>query len=255
MTSRLDLNADLGEHTGAPPASALALLQVITSASIACGGHAGDATSMRLTVTAAAALGVQIGAHPSYPDREGFGRRVLPMPARDVADAVAGQVRALCDVAAAVAARVEHVKPHGALYNVACRDREIAAAVVAGILRVDTALALYAPHASALWHAGAEQGMRLVAEGFLDRAYEDDGTLASRDTPGALLDDPEAAQRRAIEWALSGRVATRSGQGLALPVETLCVHGDTPGAIAIARRVREGLEAAGVRVRPALAGA
>ena len=252
MTPRLDLNADVGEHDGAPPPSALALLRVLTSASVACGWHAGDLTSMRLTIAAAAAAGVQVGAHPSYPDREGFGRRVLPMSTGEVTDAVARQVHALCDVALAEGTRVRHVKPHGALYNVAWRDRGIADAVAAGITRVDRSLALYAPYGSALWAAGDAAGLRVLAEGFLDRTYEDDGTLTPRDVPGAVIHDPDAARLRAVTWARTGRVETRTGLVLALPLETLCVHGDTPDAATIAARVREGLEAAGVRLLPAL---
>ena len=145
MTFRLDINADLGEHDGAPPEPARALLRTVTSANIACGWHAGDAVSMRLTVAEAAALGVQIGAHPSYPDREGFGRRAMPMTPAEITDAVAHQVHALCAVAAAERASVRHVKPHGALYNLACRDRRVADAITAGIVLVDARLALYAP--------------------------------------------------------------------------------------------------------------
>ena len=252
MTRRLDLNADVGEHDGVPPASAIALLRILTSASVACGWHAGDPTSMRRTVAEAASRGVQVGAHPSYPDRVGFGRRVLAIPPVDVTDAVARQVDALCVVALAEGACVRHVKPHGALYNVACRDRTIADAVIAGIVGVDRSLALYAPHGSALWAAGAAAGVRVVAEGFLDRAYEDDGTLTPRDVPGAVLADPVAARLRALQWARTGRVQTRTGLELTVPLETLCVHGDTPDAAIIAARVREGLEAAGICLLPSL---
>jgi UPF0271 protein len=252
VTLRLDLNADVGEHEGAPPPSAIALLRVLTSASVACGGHAGDATSMRLTVAEAAACGVQVGAHPSYPDRAGFGRRALAIPPAEVSDAVARQVHALCAVALAERTCVRHVKPHGALYNVACRDRTIADAITAGIVSVDRSLALYAPHGSALWAAGVAAGVRVVAEGFLDRAYEDDGTLTPREVPGAVLDDPETARLRALHWVRTGRVRSRTGLELAMPLETLCVHGDTPDAAIIAARVREGLEAAGISLRPSL---
>ena len=248
MTPRLDLNADLGEHGGPPPPAARALLHIVTSVNIACGAHAGDAESMRLVVEEAAALGVQIGAHPSYPDRDGFGRRVVPMTMAGISDTVAGQVNELATIASRQGATMGHVKPHGALYNLAARDREVAGAVVDGIVRADASLALYAPHGSALAAAGASARMRVVYEGFLDRAYEDDGTLTPRDEPGAVLHDPDVARVRATTWAGSGQVRTRTGRLLALPLETLCVHGDTPDAVAIATRVREALVAAGVRL-------
>lgn len=252
MTPRLDINADLGEHDGAPPAPARALLRTVTSANIACGWHAGDAVSMRLTVAAAAALGVQIGAHPSYPDREGFGRRAMPMTPTEITAAVAHQVRALSAVATAERTSVRHVKPHGALYNLACRDRQVADAITAGIVLVDAGLALYAPSGSALADAGRAARLTVVAEGFLDRAYEDDGTLTPREVPGAVLDDPDAACARAIAWARTGEVQTRTGRALALALDTLCVHGDTPDAVTIAARVRAALVAAGIRLAPSL---
>ena len=253
MTPRLDLNADVGEHDGPPPPAALALLRLVTSANIACGWHAGDATSMRRTVAECATLGVQIGAHPSYPDREGFGRRILPLTPHEIADAVTHQVQALCAIADAEHARVAHAKPHGALYNLACVDAVVAAAVVRGVRAVGCVSALYAPHGSALAVAAHEAGLRVVAEGFLDRAYEDDGRLTPRDVPGAVLDDADEARRRAVHWARSGQVVARSGRCLTLPLETLCVHGDTADAARLVAAVREGLEAAGVAVRPALA--
>jgi UPF0271 protein len=248
VSARLDLNADLGEHDGPPPAAALALLHLVTSASIACGAHAGDDRSMRLVTAEAAALGVQIGAHPSYPDREGFGRRAMQLTAADVTEAVARQVHALCSHAAASGAIVRHVKPHGALYNRAAHDRLLADAVVAGITQVDASLALYAPPGSELASAGSAAQLRVVAEGFLDRAYEDDGSLTPRDVAGAVLHAPELACARAVEWVNHGRVRTRTGRFLRRPLETLCVHGDTPDALAIATRVRAALTAAGVRI-------
>jgi UPF0271 protein len=253
MTLRLDLNADVGEHDGPPSPSALALLGVITSANIACGWHAGDATSMRHTLAHCAALGVQVGAHPSYPDRDGFGRRVVPLTPSEVTDAVAHQIEALCALADAEHARVAHVKPHGALYNVACVDAAVADAVVRGVTLVGCATAIYAPGASALAVSARTAGLRVVPEGFLDRAYEDDGRLTPREVAGAVLHDADAARTRAIAWAHSGQVVARSGRTLRLALETLCVHGDTPDAATIASRVRDGLEASGVAVRPALA--
>jgi UPF0271 protein len=252
VNPRLDLNADLGEHDGPPPPAALALLRVVTSANIACGGHAGDEASMRHTAREAARLGVQIGAHPSFPDRDGFGRRVLPMPLPEVTETIVGQVEALRAVARAEGAVVRHVKPHGALYNLACRDRAAADAITAAIVGVDRGLALYAPHGSALADAGMAAGLRVVSEGFVDRAYEEDGTLTPREVPGAVLHDPAAACARAVDWVQTGQVRTRTGRPLSLPLETLCVHGDTPDAVAIATRVRTALRSAGVQVRPSL---
>jgi UPF0271 protein len=252
MTSRLDLNADLGEHDGAATDATYALLRLLTSASIACGGHAGDDVSMRSTAAAAAQLGVQVGAHPSFPDRKGFGRRVLPMTLSEVTEAVARQVHTLCASAVAEGTHARHVKPHGALYNLACRDRVVADAIVAGIVRVDPALALYAPYGSRLAAAGAASALRVVAEGFLDRAYEDDGMLTPREVSGAVLHDPAAASARAIDWVRTGQVRTRTGGVLSLPLQTLCVHGDTSDAVAIAARVRQALDEAGIRLLPSL---
>ncbi len=252
MTSRVDINADVGEHDGPPPAAALALLHVITSANVSCGVHAGDLTGIRLTIAEAAASGVQVGAHPSYPDRDGFGRRVLPLTPDQVTDVVAHQLDAFREIAREEGALPAHVKPHGALYTHACRDRATADALVAAVVAIDRTLALYAPHGSALAQAGQAAGLRVVAEGFLDRGYEDDGALTPRGEPGAVIADPRAAGQRAVEWVRTGRVTTRSSASLALPVETLCIHGDTDDAALIARTVRDALEAAGVRVLPAL---
>lgn len=253
MTPRLDLNADLGEHDGPAPASARALLRVVTSANIACGAHAGDGTSMRVVSARAAALGIQIGAHPSFPDRAGFGRRIMAISPADVTDTVARQIDALRAAAIAEGATVRHVKPHGALYTLAFRDRVTAQAIVEGVRLADLSLALYAPHRSALAAAGADAGMRVVTEGFLDRAYEEDGSLTPRDVQGAVLHDAEAACVRALEWCRTGTVQTRTGVTLAVPLETLCVHGDTPDAFAIATRVRAALAAAGVHLLASLA--
>jgi UPF0271 protein len=252
MTLRLDLNADVGEHDGPPPAEARALLRVITSANIACGAHAGDPVSMRHTIAEATSLGVQIGAHPSFPDREGFGRRVLLLPPREISDAVAQQLQTLAAIAESERSRLRHVKPHGALYNVAWRDGAVADAIVAGILAVDSTLALYAPPGSALAAAGRVAGLTVVAEGFADRAYEDDGRLTPRDQPGAVIEDVEEVGRRARAWVRTGEVASRTGKPLPLSIDTLCVHGDTPNAVGIATGVRNTVEAAGVILRPAL---
>lgn len=253
MTLRLDLNADVGEHDGPPSSNTIALLEVVTSANIACGWHAGDAASMRHTLAHCAVLGVQAGAHPSYPDREGFGRRFVPLTPGEISDAVAHQLHALCALADAEQTRVAHVKPHGALYHAACGDAAVADAVVRGVTLVGRALAVYAPGASALAASARAAGLRVIAEGFLDRAYEDDGRLTPREVEGAVLHDVAAACARAFAWVQTGQVVARSGRPLRLDLQTLCVHGDTPDAPTIASRVRLGLEARGVAVRPALA--
>lgn len=253
MTPRLDLNADLGEHDGPPPSAARTLLRLVTSANIACGAHAGDDRSMRAVSAEAAALGIQIGAHPAFPDRVGFGRRVVAMRPDEVTDTVARQIDALSANAMAEDATVRHVKPHGALYTLAFRDRPTADAIAAGILLANRALALYAPSGSALAVAGAAAGLRVIAEGFLDRAYEKDGSLTPRDMPGAVLHDPDLARSRALEWAGTGMVRTGTGIDITLPIESLCVHGDTPEALAIATQVRAALTDAGVRLMASLA--
>lgn len=250
---RLDLNADLGEHDGAPGAQALALLRIVTSANIACGAHAGDDDSMRLTARAAHQLGVQVGAHPSFPDREGFGRRILLLPPSRIRAEVAVQVARLVALAGLEGVTVRHVKPHGALYNLAAHDRVVAEAVAAGIVDVDAGLAVYAPHGTALAAESGAAGLQVIDEGFLDRAYEDDGSLTPRTVDGAVLHDVPAASARAVEWARTGTVVARSGRRLALPLATLCVHGDTPDAVDIAAQARAALEAAGVRLQPSLA--
>lgn len=253
MTPRLDLNADLGEHDGPPPEAARALLRLVTSANIACGTHAGDDRSMRLVSAEAAALGVQVGAHPAFPDRAGFGRRVMAMRPAEVTDTVARQIHALSANAMAEGVAVRHVKPHGALYTLAFRDRATADAIADAVVLADASLALYAPGGSALAAAGAAACLRVVAEGFLDRAYEDDGALTPREVPGAVLDDPDAACARALAWAATGTVRTRTGSAVALPLESLCIHGDSPAALAIATRVRAALASAGVRLIASLA--
>jgi UPF0271 protein len=246
----IDLNADAGESFGRYTlGDDEALMRLVTSVSVACGWHAGDPGVIRQTLALARAAGVSVGAHPSYPDLQGFGRRAMAMAPRELTDAVIYQVAAVAGLAAAEGVRVRHVKPHGALYNTASRDPAQARAIVAGIRSVDPHLLVYAPPGSCLAAAAEEAGLAVVAEGFADRAYEDDGGLAPRHLPGSVLTDPEAVAARAVTWARSGQVATRAGANLTLPVRTLCVHGDTTGAALLAARLRQALEEAGVRVR------
>ncbi len=247
--TRIDLNADLGEL---PPETSVdaAMMAVITSANIACGVHAGDAAIMRRTVRLARDRGVAIGAHPGWPDREGFGRRPVRMDPADVFEAVRAQVAALTAIAAAERVRLGHVKAHGILYTTAARERGVAEALARAVCDADPALALFGPPGSAILAAGAAVGLVPVAEGFADRAYEADGSLTPRSRPGAVIEDPAAVAARAVRIAVDGVVAASGGVEIAIRADTICVHGDTPGAVAMARAVRAALEAAGLTVAP-----
>ena len=227
----IDLNADVGEGTGEEP-----LYAVITSANIACGGHAGNAETMREALLLAVAHGVAIGAHPSYPDREGFGRVTRNLAPVELTRAVAAQVLALVAVADALGASVRHVKPHGALYNDAAGRSDVALAVAEGVASVSSALVLVGLAGSPALRVWRERGFSVAAEGFADRAYTASGTLVPRTEAGAVITDPAAAAAQAIALAGDGGCAT------------ICVHGDTPGAVAIAAAVRRGLEEAGFAV-------
>jgi len=229
----IDLNCDAGEGCG-PEAE---LVAWVTSVNVACGLHAGDPVTARRTVELAAAAGVAVGAHPGFPDREGFGRRALALAPREVADLVAYQVGALWGICRAAGVRLCHVKPHGALYHLAARDDGVAEAVVGAVRAVDPSLLVVAPPGSALVAAAARAGLRAVREGFADRAYAPDGSLLPRHEPGAVIASPGQAAEQACRLARSGAV------------DTLCVHGDHPHAAAVARAVRTALEAAGFAVR------
>ena len=247
---RIDLNADVGESLGPWPMGEDAeLLPAVTSVSVACGFHAGDPLGIWNTVRRAAAAGIAIGAHPGYPDLVGFGRRDLAMGADELEASVLYQVAALAGLARSAGTSLRHVKPHGALYNRAARDAATAEPIARAVARASTELALFGPPGSALLAAGEAAGLRVVAEGFADRAYEPDGSLRSRRLDGALLTDPAAAAAQAVSIVRDGRVIAADGSPVAVRVETLCLHGDTPGAAAIARAVRTALESAGVDVR------
>ena len=240
-TAAVDLNADLGEGMG-DPGSDEALLDIVTSANIACGFHAGDALLMRRTVRAALERDVVIGAHVSYPDRADFGRTETGAPPSQIEADVLYQLAALSGIAAAAGGRVRYVKPHGALYHRITRDEPAAVAVVRALRDYDPDLLLMTLPGSLAVEVARSAGIRTVAEGFADRAYTAEGALVPRDQPGALLTEP----REVI--AQAGRLAT-SGQPR---VHSLCVHGDTPGAVQLAQQVRSALEAAGVPVGPFL---
>jgi UPF0271 protein len=248
MLRSIDLNSDLGEGAGTDAQ----LMPLISSANIACGGHAGDESTMRETVALARRYGVAVGAHPGYPDRENFGRIHVAMTHDELSEEVARQIRALRRVDPDL--KVSHVKAHGALYNEAWRDKAIATAIIAGVKKVfpsPTDVALFAAPKSALAEAALQAGLRVVREGFADRAYEKDGSLRSRKLAGALHTDPQVAAKQALSFVREGGVRVHDGSFLKLAVDTLCLHGDTPGAPAIAAAVRETLEGAGVKVRAA----
>jgi 5-oxoprolinase (ATP-hydrolysing) subunit A len=233
----IDLNADVGEGFGTWPMGAdEALIPIVTSVNVACGFHAGDPLVIDRTIRLALAAGVAIGAHPGYPDREGFGRRDLAMSADELEAAVLYQVAALAGMVAAAGGRLRHVKAHGALYNRAAVDPAVAEPIARAVRRLSADLVLVGPPDSALLGAGAVAGLRTAAEGFADRAYEADGSLRSRRLSDAVHTDPDVAAAQAVALAADARYAT------------LCVHGDTPGAAAIASAVRAALEAAGHRV-------
>ena len=228
----IDLNADVGEGAGEEP-----LYEEISSANIACGGHAGDDATMRKAVRLAMLAGVALGVHPSYPDRVGFGRVSKDMDPFGLSRAIAEQTAAIFRIAGEFGTSVAHVKPHGALYADAAASREIAAALAAGVASVSRDVVLVGFAGSDALRLWRRLGYRVAAEGFADRAYAADGTLVSRARAGALITDPLEAAAQAVRLAEAGRC------------DTLCIHADTPGAHAIARAVRRGLEAAGFAVR------
>ena len=240
----IDLNADLGE--GMPDDAAM--LSVVTSCSVACGGHAGDEASMTETLRAARAAGVVVGAHPSYPDREHFGRRTMRMDPDDLIRSLTGQVAALLSIAAREAVPLRHLKPHGALYNDAARDEGLALILARLTADLLPGAALIGPPNSALAKAARLVAIPFLAEGFADRAYRADGSLVPRSAPGAVIDGPDRADR-AVRLATERALPTGDGGSVSLPIQTICLHGDAPGAGAAARAVRDALQAAGVTVR------
>jgi UPF0271 protein len=247
---RVDLNADVGESFGVYVLGQdPALMPHITSANIACGFHAGDPGVMRATVALAVRHGVAIGAHPGYPDLPGFGRRDMRLPAQDVEDLLVYQIGALAGVAGAQGARLRHVKPHGALYNMAATDRTLAAAIVRAIAAVDRSLMLVGLSGSALIEAGRAGGLDVAPEAFADRQYNADGTLVPRQQPGAVIENEEVVAARAVAMVRDRTVIAVDGTPVPVDVATICVHGDTAGAAALARAIRRGLEDAGVQVR------
>jgi UPF0271 protein len=241
----VDLNCDLGEGAGHDAE----LMPLVTSANIACGGHAGDRETMRATVELARRHGVAVGAHPGFADPAHFGRRELALAPEAAAELVLDQVSTLRAVALGLGVTVRHVKPHGALYNLAARDRRLAAAIAEAVRRVDPGLILVGLAGSELLAAGREGGLRVASEAFADRAYRADGSLVPRGEAGALLADPAAAAAQALRLAREGRVRAGDGADVAVVADTLCLHGDGPSAVAFARRLRAELAAAGIVLR------
>ena len=248
---RIDLNADVGESLGPwPMGDDAALIALVSSVNIACGFHAGDPLTIERTVALAIAAGASIGAHPGYPDLTGFGRRDMDMAPADLEAAIVYQVGAVDAFVRQAGGRLRHVKVHGALYNRAATDPEAAAAVARAVRRCGQELILVGLAGSVLLDAGRAAGLRVAAEAFPDRAYEPDGTLRSRSLPDAVLTDSEAIASRAVAMARDGIVLAADGSGVRLRADSLCLHGDTPGAAAHARAVRAALSGAGIEVRP-----
>lgn len=247
----VDLNSDLGESYGVwVLGDDAALLDVVTSANVACGFHAGDPSTLRRTCSEAAERGVRIGAQVSYPDLMGFGRRAMSVEPAELRDLVLYQFGALDAFAQVAGTEIAYVKPHGALYHAAAVDPAVATAIVDAVIEYDPSMAVVGQPGSVLLAVALERGLEPVAEGFVDRAYEDDGSLVSRSRPGSVLTDPATVAARALRMVVDHEVVTASGRTITLTPRTLCVHGDTPGAVVIARAVRDALDAAGVGVHP-----
>ena len=247
---RIDLNADVGESFGAYTIGHDAgLMTSITSANIAAGFHGGDPSVLRATIRLAGTHGVAIGAHPGLPDLAGFGRRELHVTPREAEDFILYQIAAVAGVAAAEGTTLRHVKAHGALFNMAARDPDLAAALARAVAAFDRSLVVFASPGSAMVAAARKLGIRVALEVFADRAYEADGQLASRQKAGSVLHDPDTVVARAVRMATDRAVVSLDGTRLPIEADTMCIHSDTPGADRLAAQVRSALEAAGVTVK------
>jgi UPF0271 protein len=245
----IDLNCDLGESFGRWSLGHDAeVMRSITSANVACGFHAGDPGVMRDTLRLAREHGVAIGAHPGFPDLVGFGRRNMAASPREIEDFVLYQIGALAALATAEGVKLQHVKAHGALYNMAIRDRALADAIAQATAAFDKSLILFGLPGTELLRAGQAAGLQVAAEGFADRSYEPDGSLTPRTTEGAVIHDPSAVVRRAVRMARDGVVTASNGEDIPMYVRTICTHGDTPGSHELTRLLREGLEREGIKV-------
>jgi UPF0271 protein len=247
---RIDINSDTGESFGAYTIGHdEGLFRSITSANVAAGFHAGDPSVLRATIRLAKANGVAVGAHPGFPDLVGFGRRELNVTLQEAEDFVLYQIAAVAGVAAAEGVNVQHVKPHGALFNMAVRNKELAGAIAKAVVAFDSSLILFGLPGSEILNAGRAAGLRVAAEVFADRAYESDGSLASRRKPNSVIHDPSAVVARAVRMVKEKSVVAIDGSIVALEADTICVHGDTPGSDGLAAKIRAGLEAAGITVK------
>ena len=247
----MDINSDLGESFGAwRMGDDAAMLDIVTSANVACGFHAGDPAGILKTVRAAAERGVVIGAHVAYPDLVGFGRRNMDPSSTELVADVIYQIGALQGLAQAAGTTVSYVKPHGALYNTIAHDTRQANDVITAILAVDPNLTLMALAGSPIIDLARERGLRVVAEAFADRAYNDDGSLVSRREPGAVLHDAEQVAERMLNLVRTGELESISGRKVRLQADSICVHGDSPGAVEMARRIRARFDEAGVELKP-----
>jgi 5-oxoprolinase (ATP-hydrolysing) subunit A len=248
--SSIDLNSDLGESFGAwAMGDDATMLGIVTSANVACGFHAGDPAGILVTLKAAAAQGVSVGAHVAYPDLAGFGRRNMDVASADLVADIIYQIGALQGLAAAAGTTVRYVKPHGALYNTIAQDARQARDVITAIKAIDPSLALVVLAGSPLVGWAEEAGLRVVAEAFADRGYTPQGTLVSRREPGAVLHDPALVARRMLRLVTEGVVEAIDGSLARVRADSICVHGDSPGAVAMAVEVRRTLEQAGVTLR------
>ena len=247
---RIDLNSDVGESFGIYTIGHDAgLMKSITSANVAAAFHAGDPTVLRDTIRLAKANGVAVGAHPGLPDLVGFGRRELSITPKEAEDLVLYQIAAVAGVASAEGVKVQHVKPHGALFNMAVRNAELSAAIARAVVAFDPSLILFGLPGSELLNAGRATGLRVAAEAFADRAYDADGSLTSRRTPGSVIHDVDAVVSRAIRMVKDHIVVAVDGAVVEVEADTICVHGDTPGSDELAAKLRLGLETAGVTVK------
>lgn len=243
----IDLNSDLGEGFGPwPMGDDDEMLSLVTSANIACGGHAGDPETMFRTLSIAAERGVVVGAHPGYNDRQGFGRRVIPMATDEIARMVAAQIGALQALAALVPVPVRYVKPHGALGNLAGRDASVARAIVGAVHQVDAELAILAISGTELELAARREGVAVYSEIFADRGYQPDGQLVPRGEAGAMIHDPAEATDRLLAFLETGEMPVVGAAPIPLDAHSICVHGDSPSAVEMARQVRDGLTGAGL---------
>lgn len=247
----IDLNSDIGEGFGSYQFGGdSTIISYISSANIACGWHAGDPLTMEKTVAMAKQKGVAVGAHPGFPDLLGFGRRNMNVSYGEAKAYVQYQVGALLAFTKAAQVPLQHVKPHGAMYNMACKDEKLAAAICEGVAQVDDRLILMGPSGSCLTAAAEQYGLRIANEAFADRAYSDDGTLVSRSVPGAVIEDEQTVIKRVLTMVQQGVVESITGKQIALKAQSICIHGDNPAAIALAKNLAFALAQEGINVSP-----